>query len=193
SAIVPSHNSERLKSSLARNSASIGARNISSSPMPSAFAVSTTTCTCPGGLRWISSSASFSAMRAIHSLCLHGGKTGHARHQLFVLAEKRDVLVVGRGLDGVDLDRIRAPVLEKDSELFPRQFAGAQLLHERRLGHARAPARGDFAIVLLNELIGVVARCHDSCSIILSPTRDSLRAGARSRKSSRPRPASAAS
>jgi hypothetical protein len=95
----------------------------------------------------------------------------HARHEIPVLAEKGNMLVIRGGLEGIDLDGIRAPVLEKRSERQHGQGTGLQLTHERPIGHPLPPARRDFAVVLVDVFAGLILSSHGILGFLSLPKR----------------------
>ena len=64
---------------------------------------------------------------------LVGDLFSQGRHQIAVLFEKSEVLLVGGGHDGIDLDGVGPPVPEKELDGFQRE------LPLRQRGHKLAP------------------------------------------------------
>ena len=75
----------------------------------------------------------------------------HRRHEIAMLSEKMDVLVVGGGLDGIDLDRIGSPVLKEQPQRAARQSPPSELLHEGAVGNPFLPSCGDFLVELIDK------------------------------------------
>src|SRR5687767_2976555 len=91
----------------------------------------------------------FGMNQLIGQLCCHG------RHEVPMLAKKRNVLMVGGSLQRVDLDGIRAPVLKKNLQDFLGKLSRSQLLHKGPVGHSFLPALGDFAVMLIDQRFGL--------------------------------------
>ncbi len=49
---------------------------------------------------------------------LVGQFLSHGRHEIPMLSEKMDVLVIGRRLERIDLDRVGRPVLKEHAQRF---------------------------------------------------------------------------
>ena len=78
----------------------------------------------------------------------------HGRHEIPMLSEKVDVLVIGRDLERIDLDGVSRPVLEKQPQRFFRQRSRRQSLHELGIGHALLPAFRHLAVNFIDAGFG---------------------------------------
>jgi hypothetical protein len=47
----------------------------------------------------------------------------HGRHQIAMFTKEVDVFVIGRRLEGIDLNGVRRPVLKEQPEGFFREFS----------------------------------------------------------------------
>src|SRR5207249_11672786 len=79
----------------------------------------------------------------------------HRRHEIAMLSEKMDVLMIRSRLDGIDLDRIGSPVLKEQPQRAARQSPPSELLHKVAVGNPFLPSRGDFLVELTDKVLRV--------------------------------------
>src|SRR5438128_6896895 len=75
----------------------------------------------------------------------------HWAHEIAMLSEKMNVLVIRGRLHGIDLDRIGSPVFKKQPQSGARKSSRSELFHKSAVRYSLFPSCSDLLVKLIDE------------------------------------------